>query len=862
MSFTALPVRKYLQSALAALCFALAPASHATAPQPPLPGLSMPSASQHLIGAQVRQPARPYADPALRAREDYDAPVPRNLPSRFRTLQAHLAAAAATCDTSAYLNASASTIVGVVDSQDYTCTYPLFSLTGNDAAAAFAQDKLLAVAQALQARAPSYPGNNSTSVRNLILFLRAGYYVANHQNLPVYADPGLRAAVSAALSALFANPHANDIDDDNGYLVSEAFTLTTNASIEGDFIPVYKAWLTRYTSDYNTSAGMTNAVYQVINSIFLGAWVPDFVSKVDADPALVTAMGDFVQHSSFNANSANEWLTADAAAELAHFLAGSDPSVDATYAANVNATAKPLVLQTLQTYTFNGLGSSIYFKAASNASYYDSADCAYYGICHLRDQVMAAVQSMSYQCPDDPIRIVAQKMTQQQFSDTCNSLHGEIGYIHGIFKDNGPVAGDQTAGLEIDAFDSSSDYQTYANYLYGISTDNGGLSVEGDASQPGNIAHFFCYRAEWITGHFEIWNLWHEFTHYMDAKYNQKGNFGDEPTQAPYSEVWWIEGIAEYVSYSYRALVDADAVSDAAKHAYTLPTLLDNDYYANSATDRVYPGGYLSVYFMLNNHRADIDALLGVLRSGAYTTGYHSWQDGVRNAYAPEFESFETCFASNGGNSGCAKAGSPATLSPASFDFGAVAVDGYSSWQAFTLSNAGNDPISISSASVSGPFYVDSSACGSTLAAGAHCTIWVLFAPTSGGTFRGQLTVLDDASNGPQVAQLSGTGDANAATLSPASYNFGRVAKNRYSHWQAFTLNNRGAAPLSLGRASVNGPFYVDSSACGAALAAGAHCTIWALFAPTTHGTASGVLEIKDGLGMRLNVASLHGSGS
>jgi hypothetical protein len=137
-----------------------------------------------------------------------------------------------------------------------------------------------------------------------------------------------------------------------------------------------------------------------------------------------------------------------------------------------------------------------------------------------------------------------------------------------------------------------------------------------------------------------------------------------------------------------------------------------------------------------------------------------------------------------------------------------------------------------------------------------------LFAPTSGGTFRGQLTVLDDASNGPHVAQLSGTGDANAATLSPASYNFGRVAKNRYSHWQAFTLNNRGAAPLSLGGASVNGPFYVDSSACGAALAAGAHCTIWALFAPTTHGTASGVLEIKDGLGMRLNAASLHGSGS
>lgn len=104
--------------------------------------------------------------------------------------------------------------------------------------------------------------------------------------------------------------------------------------------------------------------------------------------------------------------------------------------------------------------------------------------------------------------------------------------------------------------------------------------------------------------------------------------------------------------------------------------------------------------------------------------------------------------------------GAMATLSPASVDFGTVAVNGYSSWQALTLTNNGAGAISIGSVTSSNAMYTDQSYCSGTLAAGAQCVIYVLFHPSANGTFNGSITVTDNAGNSPQVASLTGTAGA------------------------------------------------------------------------------------------------------
>jgi microbial collagenase len=670
-----------------------------------------------------------------------------------------LVTATTTCDANAFANASTSTIGELVRTSDLSCINTLFNLTGTTAASAFSESKMIAVANYAKPYAVSYPGDNSTGVQQFALFLRVGYYVQFYDStdIPAYSS-NVTTAVDTYLDAFVANPHFYDVNDNHGEVLNEVLTLTASSGQQARYAGTYKNLLNRYDRSYNAFYYMKGSIDQVLAAFFHGAWVPAWVSLVNSDTSVVSTLNNFVTRTSFNANAPDEWLTRDAAAELAHFLDGS------TYASNVVNVAKPLVRTVIQTYNFTNNGVSIFIAAVAGQDYYDGANCSYYGTCSTKSQVMAAVQGQSYQCPGDAIKVVAQNMTTQQFSDACATLHNEVAYIHGLFKDPGPVAGDNTVGLEVDVFNTSADYATYGSYLYGISTNNGGLSIEGDPSQVGNVAHFYCYHAEWITADWEIWNLWHEFTHYMDAKYNQKGAFADAPTSnanLPYSEVWWIEGIAEYVSYSYRNLVDSGAVTVAGNHTYSLPRLFNNTYDMASYQEAAYPGGYLAVNFMINNHRADIDTVLGIFRAGGYSTNYHTFLDGIRNSYTSQFEAFETCFKNNSGTGGCT--GTTASLSPTSLTFGSTTVGSTSAAQSASLKNIGPSSTTISTIAVSGD-YAQTNNCG-TLASGSSCTISVTFKPTTTGTRTGTLTVTDSASNSPQTASLTGTGASSGGNV-------------------------------------------------------------------------------------------------
>jgi sugar lactone lactonase YvrE len=95
--------------------------------------------------------------------------------------------------------------------------------------------------------------------------------------------------------------------------------------------------------------------------------------------------------------------------------------------------------------------------------------------------------------------------------------------------------------------------------------------------------------------------------------------------------------------------------------------------------------------------------------------------------------------------------------------FGTVA-PGSSSQQVVTLANAGPIPLTFSAAPTltgSGfayqPLSPYSCTFSTALAPGASCDLLVTFAPTSGGTFSGTLSIGDNATNSPQVVSLSGT---------------------------------------------------------------------------------------------------------
>src|SRR5438876_110504 len=115
------------------------------------------------------------------------------------------------------------------------------------------------------------------------------------------------------------------------------------------------------------------------------------------------------------------------------------------------------------------------------------------------------------------------------------------------------------------------------------------------------------------------------------------------------------------------------------------------------------------------------------------------------------------------------------SLSPTTLTFSSQTVGTTSSPQNVTLTNTGNSSLSITSITISGDF-AQTNTCGSTVAAGANCSISVTFTPTTTGTRTGVVTITDNATGSPHSVSLSGTGTigtAPAVSLSTTSLTFG-----------------------------------------------------------------------------------------
>jgi hypothetical protein len=102
--------------------------------------------------------------------------------------------------------------------------------------------------------------------------------------------------------------------------------------------------------------------------------------------------------------------------------------------------------------------------------------------------------------------------------------------------------------------------------------------------------------------------------------------------------------------------------------------------------------------------------------------------------------------------------GTVAELSPTSLTFPIQNVGSSSAGQVVTLSNIGTGTLLISSISTGTVNFTETNNCGTSLLAGNSCQITVVFSPTTKGPLTDTLTVLDNATNSPQTATLSGTG--------------------------------------------------------------------------------------------------------
>ena len=118
--------------------------------------------------------------------------------------------------------------------------------------------------------------------------------------------------------------------------------------------------------------------------------------------------------------------------------------------------------------------------------------------------------------------------------------------------------------------------------------------------------------------------------------------------------------------------------------------------------------------------------------------------------------------------SGSSNNGTTLSAAPSSLTFASQAVNTTSGAQPVTVSNTGSTAAAISGVTTSGDF-AQSNTCGSSLAAGASCTVSVAFTPTASGTRVGALTITSNAGNSPTTVALTGTGGTGGGNTNLAS---------------------------------------------------------------------------------------------
>ncbi|MEU4929936.1 collagenase [Streptomyces yokosukanensis] len=551
---------------------------------------------------------------------------------------ARRAAKAASCTPADFGSRSGAALVSFVKASTTECVNTLFSVTGKDAHDVFQQSQMLSVAAAFTRTAGQYRGDDSGGLEQLVLFLRAGYYAQfNHPGDVGSYSSRLTTAVTAGLDAFFARSHSRDVTAVNGDILGETVILTDSADQQGRYLPVYQRLLNDYDSSYDSVDSMVRAVNDVYTPLWRGNWNPDYVAAVAADPSITDTLYDFALEHTELLGTDQAFLDSNAGMNLARYVEHPE----------LQATVRPLAKGLLDQSAITGPTAALWVAVATQANAYDGTDCSYYDVCDLPAKLTDAALPITHSCDADHT-IRAESLIATDLDAVCASVLHQDAYFRGLVKADGAIPGQYASTIQLVVFASRADYQTYAGAIYGVSTDNGGITLDGDPSDPNNHTTSIMYQKDSDDGFTaRIWNLNHEYTHFLDGRDDMKGAF-DQQISVP--DVWWIEGLAEYVSYGYRSLADDQAIQEAAEHTYRLSTLFENTY-DNSDTIRTYPWGYLAVRYMAENHPDDIQQMLARFRVGDYAGGYAVYHDGIGTRYDADFDQWLTACAAGA----CAK---------------------------------------------------------------------------------------------------------------------------------------------------------------------------------------------------------------
>ena len=543
------------------------------------------------------------------------------------------AEAATNVCSSEMANLNGQALFDFVKQAELSCISELYSRNDDISVAVYQTANVVSVANQAKSIAATYDSRNGDEMRNLFYFLRGAFYIEFYNDNLTYSDTRAADAVYGALQEYTKNPHLFDLSQSSGDTLTEFFSSWASASHILESVPVITDYLQRFNAEYLASNRHRAALTSALTTLYYGTWEDEYSQNALAHSDLIDALLK-IATSEYIYNSAYQYESTDAFHEFGRFYG---------YQKNWNlpASFKTRLNDGVQLYMskFERM-SAEWADGAGYLDYYNPGECEAFGICGWEAELERTALPINYSC-SDTIYIRAQALTDTELQSSCDLMGLEETLFHNVLATGyQPVADDFNERLEVNIFDSYNDYVQYAGVIFGIGTNNGGMYLEGTPSQEGNQARFIAHEATW-TEDILVWNLEHEYVHYLDGRFNLYGafNYFDIDTG---KSVWWAEGLAEYISKQNR---NDGAINVGRSQAFSLSEVLSNTY--DSGTERVYSWGYLAVRFMFEKHRTDVDALLVLARSGDAAGWLTYINDTIGQQYNNEWNTWLASVSSN-----------------------------------------------------------------------------------------------------------------------------------------------------------------------------------------------------------------------
>ncbi len=407
-----------------------------------------------------------------------------------------------------------------------------------------------AVAAKVVQLAPGYDGTDTSHLYELWYYLHAANYQGfYHSELGLLGNPAVTAADNNAVDAYTANPHWADLTTTAGRTGHEMMVAVNQQGVRSRHLALFTGILKEMATagPRSQDPGRQTVADDVFQDSYLGVdnQDQDYLQALRNTPDFVAELSAFMDYTALH--PAADWLLRDGVGEYARL--GTLPAFNSQVHTRLSG-----YLATAQT----AYGPLSYpWLAAAQALEDTFRDCARLHACRSDVAPRVFTHTYTYDNGDLDMHTPLDPRTMEELYYASKQVKTEFFRILGTDR---PLPGDPNKVLHMRVYASRADYEKFQPYLYGLSTANGGITVE-------SMGTFFTYqRRVPQDSSLTLEELFrHEYTHYLNGRWAVPGIFGD-------GSAWFRddrttafdEGMAEYLAGSTRdgvrqrkALIDA-----------------------------------------------------------------------------------------------------------------------------------------------------------------------------------------------------------------------------------------------------------------------------------------------------------------